>query len=102
MCYNTYVNRSYFYRSTADFLKYHFKGGVFKCVGVISTIICLLPFNNLLFENKVETQFPNTNILCLVEQKQGSSISVLVLLLSNVCLGSDESMDAGGEGSMFK
>lgn len=69
---------------------------------VISTIICLLPFSNLLFENKVETQFPNTNILCLVKQMQGGRISILVHLLSNVCLGSNESMDAGGEGSIFK
>lgn len=38
---------------------------------MISTIICFLPVSNLLFENKEETQFPNTNIFCLVKQKQG-------------------------------
>lgn len=69
---------------------------------MISTIICFLPVSNLLFENKEETQFPNTNIFCLVKQKQGGRIIILINLYFRVRLCSNGRMCAGREASILK
>lgn len=61
---------------------------------VISAITCFLPVSNLLFENKEEAQFPNTNIPCLVKQKQGGRV---ISLFYRVYLCANGRMNAGGE-----